>query len=185
MKDLNFFKPYLGKKKEKMNFNMYIYGALAIVGILMVISFGINTARIILLNKSIDEYNKNLADSEIQVKLKEAESVNKQIEILKEYDSSLTDIAISVKDRDNVSAGLLKDISSTVPSEVSFKNLDVVENTVIIKGITTDRAAVAELKHNLSNLSRIADVYVNSIETKEAVEGEYSFEIKCVLKDVE
>jgi type IV pilus assembly protein PilN len=28
------------------------------------------------------------------------------------------------------------------------------------------------------------DVYVNSIDTNGAVEGSYSFDIKCVLKDV-
>ena len=185
MKDLNFFKPYLGKKKEKMNFNIYIYSALAISGLFIIVSFGINTTKIIMLNKSIAEYNTKLADPDIKSKLKEAESINKQIDVLKEYDSALTDVSISVKDRDNVSAELLKDISSTVPSEVSFKNLDVIENTVMIKGITTDRAAVAELKHNLSRLSEVADVYVNSIDIKDAVEGEYSFDIKCVLKDVE
>ena len=32
MKDLNFFAPYQGKKKEKTNTNMYIYGAAGLVG---------------------------------------------------------------------------------------------------------------------------------------------------------
>lgn len=184
MKDLNFFKPYLGENKEKMNSNMYIYGAMVIVGLLIIVSFGVNNIRMILLNKSISDYNKKLSDSEIQMKLKEAENINKQIDILKQYDSLLTDISTSVKDRDNVSYTLLRDISSTVPSEVSFKNLDIVENTIVMKGISTDRTAVAELKHNLSKLPIIADVYVNSIDTQSAVEGEYSFDIKCVLKDV-
>ena len=138
----------------------------------------------ILLNKSINDYNEKLSASEIQTQLKEAEDINKQIDILKQYDTALTDVAISVKDRDNVSDTLLKDISSTLPSEVSFKNLDVVENTIAIKGTSTNREAVAELKHNLSELPIMEDVYVNSIDTQSAVEGEYSFDIKCVLKDV-
>lgn len=185
MKDLNFFKPYLGKKKEKINFNIYIYGALLITGLFIIISFGINTHKIISLNNSINEYNEQLAASDIQVQLKDAENINKQIEILKEYDSSLADILISVKERDNVSATLLKEINSTMPSEVAFKNLDIVENIVLLKGTSTNRTAVAELKHNLSKLPIMTDVYVNSIGTQGVVEGEYSFEIKCVLKDVE
>ena len=112
---------------------------MAIVGLLIIVSFGVNTTKIFLLNKSITSYNDKLAASEIQVQLKEAENINKQIDILKQYDTALTDVAISVKDRDNVSDTLLKDISSTVPSEVSFKNLDVVENTIAIKGTSTDR----------------------------------------------
>ena len=184
MQDINFFKPYLGKKRQKKNSNMYIYGAMAIVGLLIIVSFGVNTARIILLDKSITSYNDKLTDSKIQTQLNEAEKINKKINILKQYYTALTDVAISVKDRDNVSDTVLNDISSTLPSQVSFKNLDIVENTIAIKGISTDRTAVAELKHNLSELPIMKDVYVNSIDTQSAVEGEYSFDIKCVLKDV-
>lgn len=185
MKDINFFKPYLGKNKEKINSKRYVYGAMIIIGFLIIVSFGVNTARIFLLDKSIESYNEKLSDPEIQTQLKEADNINKQIDILDKYDEALTDIATSVKGRDNVSDELLKDISSTLPSEVSFKNLDVAENTIAIKGTSTNREAVAELKHNLSELPIMADVYVNSIDTQSAVEGEYSFDIKCVLKDVE
>ena len=184
MKDINFFKPYLGKNKEKINSQRYVYGAMVIVGLLIIVTFGINTTKIFRLNKSITNYTKELSASEIQTQLKEAENINKQIDILKQYDTALTDVAISVKGRDNVSDTLLKDISSTVPSEVSFKNLEVIENTIAIKGTSTNREAVAELKHNLSKLPIMEDVYVNSIDTQSAVEGEYSFDIKCVLKDV-
>ncbi|CUU50164.1 PilN domain-containing protein [Clostridium beijerinckii] len=185
MKDLNFFKPYQGKNKEKINSRIYIYGAMVIVALLIVGTFGVNTVRIILLNRSIDDYNKKLSDPEIQEQLREADDINKQITTLKKYDSALTDVAVSVKNRDNVSDVLLMDISSTVPSEVSFKNLDISDNTITIKGVSTSRSAVAELKHNLSSLPKMQDVYVNSIDNSGAVEGEYSFDIKCMLKDVE
>jgi len=185
MKDLNFFKPYLGKNKEKMNFKRYIYGAMAIIGFSIIASFGVNTTKIFFLNKSISSYNEKLAASEIQTHLKEAENINKQIEVLKQYDTTLSEVAISVNGRNNVSDMLLKDISSTLPSAVSFKSLDVVENTILIKGTSTNREAVAELKHNLSELPIMKDAYVNSINTQQiSVEGDYSFDIKCVLKDV-
>ncbi|MDD3049352.1 MAG: PilN domain-containing protein [Bacilli bacterium] len=185
MKDLNFFEPYQGKKKEKINTRIYIYGTIAIVGLLIVGTLAFNTVKIFMLNNSIDDYNKKLSDSKIEEQLKEAEDINKQITVLKEYDTALTDVAICVKDRDNVSDTLLNNISSTVPSEASFKNLDIVDNTVIIKGVSTNRTAVAELKHNLSELSSMQDVYVNSIDSSGAVTSEYSFDIKCVLKDVD
>lgn len=184
MRDINFFKPYLGKRKEKISSKVYIYGSATVVGALIIGSVVVNTARIYLLDRSINDYQSKLQASEIQDKLKEANNISKQIDILKQYNSSLTDIAVSVKRRDNVSDELLKSISSTLPSQIAFKNLDIVENTISIKGTSTDRVAVAELKHNLSKLSIMKDVYVNSIDTQGAVEGEYSFDIKCVLKDV-
>lgn len=185
MRDINFFKPYQGKSKERKNSKRYVYGSMIIVGLLIVGTFGVNTFKIIMLNRSIEDYNNKLSATEIQEQLKEAEDINKQITVLKQYDSALIDVAVSVKNRDNVSDTLLIDISSTVPSEVSFKNLDIVDNTITIKGISTNRSAVAELEHNLSGLSRMESVYVNSINDSGAVEGEYSFDIKCVLKDVE
>ena len=101
---------------------MYIYGTAAVVGILILGSLIVNTTRIFLLDKSIKNYNEELAVPEIQAQLKEAENINKQIDILKQYDKALTNVSVSVQKRDNVSETLLKDISSTVPSQVSFKN---------------------------------------------------------------
>ncbi|AWK49726.1 fimbrial protein [Clostridium beijerinckii] len=191
MKDINFFKPYLGKSKEKINFKIYMYGTIAIVALLIISTLITNTVRIFMLDNSIKDYKNKLGADEIQEKLKEAETVNNEINLLKQYDTSLTGIAVSIKERDNVSYTLLKDITSTLPSQVSFKNIDIVENTISIKGVSSDRTSIAELKHNLSELPLMESVYVNSIDNKNTVDskntsnGEYSFDIKCVLKDVE
>ncbi|POO86541.1 MULTISPECIES: PilN domain-containing protein [Clostridium] len=185
MKDLNFFAPYQGKKKEKTNTNMYIYGAAGLVGFAILSTLIFNSAKLFLLNRSIKDYTLKLEDKEIQTELREAETLNNQIQVLNQYDTELSHVAKSVKERDNVSDTLLNEISSTVPSEVSFKNMDVINNTINIQGVATNRTSVAELKHNLSGLTKMQDVYVNSIKDSGAVEGEYSFDIKCVLKDVD
>lgn len=185
MKDLNFFAPYQGKKKEKTNTNMYIYGAAGLVGFAILSTLIFNSVKLFLLNREINNFTKKLGDSEIQTELREAELLNNQIQVLNQYDTELSHVAKSVKERDNVSDALLNEISSTVPSEVSFKNMDVINNTINIQGVATNRTSVAELKHNLSGLTKMQDVYVNSIKDSGAVEGEYSFDIKCVLKDVD
>lgn len=191
MKDVNFFKPYLGKNKEKINFKIYVYGTIIIFVSIILGTLITNSVRIFMLDSSINDYKNKLESAEIQEKLKEAENVNTKINLLTQYDTSLAGIAVSIKERDNVSDTLLKDISSTLPSNVSFKNLDIVENTISIKGISSDRTSIAELKHNLSELPLMEDVYVSTIDNKDNLDnkdtsnGEYSFDIKCVLKDVE
>lgn len=185
MKDVNFFKPYLGKNKEKINFKIYVYGTIIIFVSIILGTLITNSVRIFMLDSSINDYKNKLESAEIQEKLKEAENVNNKINLLTQYDTSLAGIAVSIKERDNVSDTLLKDISSTLPSNVSFKNLDIVENTISIKGISSDRTSIAELKHNLSDLPLMEDVYVSTIDNKDTSNGEYSFDIKCVLKDVE
>lgn len=51
MKDLNFFRPYLGQNKEKINYQIYVYGMMIIVGLAIAISFGINTTKMMFLDK--------------------------------------------------------------------------------------------------------------------------------------
>lgn len=184
MKDINFFEPYSGQKKEKLNFKIYIYGSISVALILVIGSLTFNSIRIFMLNKEIKSYNGKLAEPKIQEQLNEAERVNSQINILTQYNESLNDISMSVKQRDIVSDILLNNISSTVPSEVSFKNLNIEGNIINIQGVSTNRVAVAELEHNLKKLNNMQDVYVNSIDNSGAVENNYSFDIKCVLKDV-
>lgn len=185
MRDVNFFSHYIGRKKQIKNSKIYIYGAITITLLVIAVTFGINTAKLIMLEKNIKAYNDKLTASEIQLKFKEAETVNKQMDILKQYDSSLGEISKAVKYRDNVSYKLSKDINSTFPNQISVKNLDIIENTIAIKGTSSDRIGVAELQHNLRKLPEMTDVYVSYINTQSAVEGEYSFDIKCVLKEVE
>jgi len=185
MRDVNFFSPYIGRKKQIKNYKIYIYGGITLTLFFIILTFGINTTRLFMLERSITEYNDKLTASEMQAKFTAAENVNRQIDILKQYDLSLTEISKAVKYRDNVSEKLLKDINSNFPNQISLKNLDIVENTIVLKGTSTDRLGIAELQHNLSKLSLMTDVYVSSISTQNAVEGEYSFDIKCVLKEVE
>ncbi|SFD09198.1 PilN domain-containing protein [Clostridium uliginosum] len=185
MKDINFFSHYQGKNKEKKNNLIYIYGVAALVGFVIVVTLGVNTFRIYALNKSIEDYNAKLSAPEIEDKLKEAESINSQIEILTKYESALTDVSNAVNKRDNVSDKLLNYISSTVPSDVSFKSLDVKNDVVIIQGVSKSREAVGEMQHNLKGLPNTREVFVNSLDNNNSVSGEYSFEIKCVLRSVD
>lgn len=185
MKDLNFFTPYQGQKKEKADNNRYIYGAAAFAGIIIMSTLLFNSTKMFLLNREIKRYAEELGKTEIQEELKEADKLNNQITVLKEYDTSLMDVAKSIGERDNVSTELLISINSTLPSETVFKNMSVVNNTVAIQGTSTNRKSIAELQHNLKELSNMDDVFVSSIDNSGAVQGEYSFEIKCVLKDVD
>lgn len=185
MKDLNFFAPYQGLKKEKDNSNRYLYGSVGIMGVIIIGTLIFNSTKLYLINTAIKNYTKELERPEIQLELKEAEKLNGQITALKEYDNSLMNVAKSAKERDNVSTELLNSINSTIPSEVILKNLNIISNTVIIQGTSTNRKSIAELQHNLKALSNMNDVFISSIDNSGAVQGEYSFNIKCVLKDVD
>lgn len=184
MSDLNFFAPYKIEKKKSINTDIYIYGLVVLAGLIIIFSFGFNTIKLIILGKQTKNINEKLNASEIQLQLKEANNINSQINVLSKYNNSLIDIAKKVNERNNVSDEILNDISDNVPSSVAFKSIDVENNVLKISGTAGDWVSVAEYAHTLSELPIMQNVAVNSINQSGAVEGEYSFDIKCVLKEV-
>ncbi|WP_315078218.1 PilN domain-containing protein [uncultured Clostridium sp.] len=184
MRDVNFFSPYQGNKQEKKSAMIYIYGAMGVVGALIIITLIVNTTRILLLNRSISNYNEKLNTPEIKQKYAEAEKVNNEINILTKYDSALNDILGKVNNRNNVSDLVLTSINSTIPSQISFKTLQINNDVLIIQGVSSSRDAVGEFQHNLKELSIMNQVFVNSIDVDGSLEGQYSFDIKCILKEV-
>ncbi|NFG63266.1 MULTISPECIES: PilN domain-containing protein [unclassified Clostridium] len=181
MRDINFFSSYKGKNQEKRSAMIYIYGAMGIIGGLIIITLIFNSARILILNKNIENYNEKLNNSEIQQKFSEAEKVNDKISTLTKYDTTLNDVLSRVNNRNNVSDLVLTDINSTIPSQISFKTLQINNDVLTIQGVSSSRDAVGEFQHNLKELSIMKEVFVNSIDVDSSIEGQYSFDIKCVL----
>ena len=62
MRDINFFEPYKGKKKEKLNFKIYIYGSISIAMLLIIGSFVVNSTRIYFFDKDLSEKPENEKD---------------------------------------------------------------------------------------------------------------------------
>lgn len=184
MRDINFFSKYQRQNNQKKDSLIYVYKLAALVGAIIVISLGVNTFRIFSLNKSIESYNKKLNASDIQEKLNEAEKTNSKIDVLSKYDSTLSELSSVISKRDNVSDKLLNDICSTIPTDVSFKNLEINNDVLTLQGVSKSREAVGEMQHNLKNLDVIREAFVNSLDISGSVEGEYSFDIKCVIRGV-
>lgn len=184
MKDINFFKPYLGKNKEKKDEKIYFYVAYGILTLVILVTFTINISKIIFLNRDIDDYTEKLSSTEIQEKLKEAQETNDKIEALDKYETALSQVANSVVKNDIVSDDLLNDICGAIPSDVSFKDFTIEGYDVTISGVTHTRAAIGEFEHNLRELSKIKDVHVDEIAKSNTVGEDYSFNMTCVLKEV-
>ena len=181
MRDMNFFAPYQGQKKEEQNKSIYVY---SLVGFLTVAIFGTftwNTANIFLLNKKIKEYNIKLEDSDVKEKLALWKEASRSSEILTKYNNGLNDIIGGLKTREVVTTELLNKLSSCLPSEVTFNSINITNTEISIQAVSTNRVAIGEVEHNLRELDNIQDVYISGISGNEI----YTFDIKCSLKDVE
>ena len=184
MKDLNFFSIYQGSNREKRDEKVYFYIAAGVLVGVIFITLTINIVKILLLNSSIKDYTEKLNKSEVQSQLKEAEDVNNKIDMLSQYEGSLSNVAKSIKNNDVVNDELLNDICNAMPGAISFKDFNIQAYDMKISGVSKTREAVGEFEHNLTKLSKIKNVHVDSITKSNAVGEDYSFEITCVLKEV-
>lgn len=184
MKDINFFKPYIGKNKEKKDEKKYFYVAYGILTLVILVTFTINISKIILLNRDIEDYTEKLSATEIQEKLKEAQEVSDKIEVLDKYETALSDVANSVAKNDIVTDDLLNDICGVIPGDVSFKDFKIEGYDVTISGVSHSRVAIGEFEHNLRELSKVKDVHIKEIAKSNTVGEDYSFDMTCVLREV-
>ena len=178
--DLNFFAPYQGQKKEQHNKNIYVYSVAAFISVAIVGSFAWNTGRIILLNNKIKDYNTKLEEQVVKEKLAIWEDISRKTDILSRYNEGLVDINNSLDTRAVVSTELLNMISSCLPSQVTFNSISIDNKQISIQAVSSSRTAIGELENNLRKLENIQDVYIGGISGTES----YTFDIKCVLKDV-
>lgn len=185
MRDINFFSIYQINKKEIKNDKQYIFIFAIIVGGLIGLNLIVSGIKIITLNSQIKKYTKKYNSSEVQIPLKEAETVNGKLDILTTYEKSLSKIVKSIKESDLIREDLLVDISSSIPGDISFTGLTTKNYELSLSGISKSRTAIAELEHNLRELSQFKYVHVNSINSSDTSGSSYSFEITAVLKEVD
>ena len=179
--DMNFFAPYEGKKKEEKNKNIYIYSLISFMGVVIIGSFIYNTASILLSEKKISYYEKELSKPEIVEKVKVYEELDRKNTALLSYESQVEEVIEAIESRQVVEVELLNKISGTLPTEVTINGISIEKGKLLIKGIATSRIPIGEFENNLRNLSFVEGVHVGSIEG----EDKYTFDISCKLKDVE
>lgn len=182
--DINFFAPYLGKKKEKKNKGIYIYTTIGVLTIIIFGTFTINTVKTIKLKREITNIKAELENPSLQDQVNESEVVNKKLQILEKYDTSITALTQGIATRDLISTQLLNNISSTIPEGVSFKNINITSGSLSISASAKTRTEIAEVQHNLKELPEILDVYIGAISGTGENGTEFSFDLKCTLKGV-
>lgn len=181
IRDMNFFAAYQGQKKEQKNKNIYVYSLVGFLSVFIVGTLAWNSTNIFLLDNKIKDYNEKLEKEDIKVKIEKWDEISKKDDILNRYNKELSNIVDGLKTREFVTTGLLDKLSSTLPTEVTFNSISITNTDISIQAVSTSRVAIGEIEHNLKKLNNIQDVYIGGISGDE----NYTFDIKCVLKDVE
>jgi type IV pilus assembly protein PilN len=187
MRDFNFFSPYIDKSKQKKDRTLFFGIGAAVIAFAIVGTFLWNSISTIKLNSDIKALNEELNKPDKIEKLRKAEELIKKQEIMNSYFDGIKVIYSSVESRNTVTSVFMQSLTAKMPQGVSFKSMAIDGQNVQVQGIAKTRAAIAELQYNLKNLSSVSEVSISSIAggTDKSTNGEYTFSLKCTLKDVE
>ena len=185
MKDFNFFATYTGNRKDFKK--EYLYAAMLSIGLILFITFtyAFNYFNISKLNSEIVDIQHDLNLKENVVKLKEIEDEDKKLAIMNQYYGIVTNISDGIDNKDLIGSQLINKINSCVPEGVYFKMLTLDTNGVQLQAEGKNREAVAVFERTLRNLDIIKEVHIASINSSPTENGDLTFSVNCILKDVD
>ena len=112
-RDMNFFSPSQGIKKEAKDKKIYIYSLVGFLAVVIIGTLAWNSINLYLTGKEIDDYKAKLQATDVQQKLNEFKDTTSKTDSLNKYEGELKVIAEAVDSKDVVTTKLLNEISST------------------------------------------------------------------------
>lgn len=178
MKDINFFLPYLDRRRIKFN-NKFFLGVMFAVFFLCVLGYGVfNHLKIQKLSENLSKLQEAAHDpmilEKVQVISREAEDLSK----IKSELESIRDVKASVDEQDFIDSSYINSIVSKKPKDLFFKSIDINPGKISIAGATDNRLSVAELGQGLKDIENFQDVFISSIIREETV---YNFDLEIDL----
>lgn len=179
MRDFNFFEPYIGEsKRNNINFICSIIIP-SLVGLFIVITFGLNKIYEYKLKSEMTQY-----DTELKAKGYEIEKVDEQekkLSILNRYYEEVSKVQSDIESKDDIDYKCIHDMKGAMPKELSLYSIEMKEGLVTVTGRAKSRENIAELQKNLKALEYFEEVSMYKIEEIKTGE-EFSFMMKCTLK---
>lgn len=182
MKDINFFKPYLGKKKVKFN-NKFFLSILFLIISLSILGYGvINQLKINKLSQKVLEFQKVAENPKTLKRVEEIKLQEEELNAFKLEVESIRNLKESVEKKDFIGSSYIDTIINKRPNDLFLTSLYITPENVSITGISNNRLSVAEFAKGLGSIEELGDIFVSNI-TKE--ETNYKFELQSNLLEEE
>ncbi len=183
MNNFNFFSPYIDTKQLLRKKYKYFLILFIVVFVGTAISSYIYQIKVRQLEKEISKMKIFLQSSKINKKIIKAQEKEDKVKIIKQYYNTLKSLDAKIDALDIINKNLLIEISTTLPTEITFDALSITSDEIQIKGKSENNAAIAELEYNLRQLNLFDNIHVFSINYS-VEESQYAFSITCKLKEV-
>jgi len=184
MIDFNFFSPYISVRKTSKNRSIVIVLGSIILAAFIFGFYGWTVLKTKSIQKDISSMETYLASKDTIKKLSEVRNMKEKLAIMNKYFDIAMEINTKIERFDIINTLLLKDISSSIPKDISFQTMSITSESIYIRGKSDNRQSIAELEYNLKEISRFSSVHITSIsQSTEDIDG-FTFDIECTIKEV-
>ncbi len=179
--DYNFFSVSRDlKRKTRRKIALYIILAVSYIGLVAGFYF-LTEYYVDQIAEQTKEYTDFLTSAETEKTLEVIEDLKGEIQGIKSYNSRVSVVTDSIETSSLINGGTIGTITSAIPKDVSFNDMEMDSEKLLIKGFAPSRQAVAEF---ISNLEKTEVFYNNFVATIETQDDGYSFILESMLKDV-
>lgn len=166
MMDLNFFEPYSKDKKQKKSGKGGSVLPYFLAGILLIAIIGITIYNIfstMMLNKAIDEYQKEINDPVKLSKLKEVEEKEAQIKTIEKERAFLEMLETDMKNVDSITKSLMELIASKITNNLYLTTINVNLREISIEGNSLSKLEIAQFEYNIRSSNKFDNIYIDRI----------------------
>ncbi|HOK63150.1 MAG TPA: PilN domain-containing protein [Soehngenia sp.] len=182
MRDLNFFEPYIDKKRTKLNFTTVLYFLIGLSLIFVLILGLYNQIKISNLKKDVKYREAIVNDPQTVEKVNEIKKFDEEVAQFKTEVEKIVALDKNIVENENITPNFFKEISKKLPEGVFISNLQASNTSLNISGFAMDRYSIAEFQKGLETIDIITSTFVPSI-TK--VDSYYRFDINVGIKEVQ
>ena len=181
MRDLNFFEPYVEKRKHKFN-KSYIFYALCILALTGITVYGIyNQIRIGTLNREIKDRVAIAEEPTTVKKVEEIKALETEVSTFRAEVEKIVQLDKSIEDNDIIGEQLLQQIKSKMPADLFLSNFSAYDREIQISGISKDKYSIAEFEKGLEAIEDTESIFISNITS---TEDYYNFVLILTLKEV-
>lgn len=183
MKDINFFLPYLEKRKVKYDNTFFLSIILLICSIFILSYTVINEFKIKKLVNEISELKSHAQNPKTLKTVEDIKTKEKDLESLRMEVQSTRELKVSIAERDKIDSDYIENIINKKPEDTFLTSLNITQESISITGISSSRLNIAEFAKNLMCIEGIGNVFISNI-IKEELDYKFSLDTKAIEEEV-
>lgn len=177
MKDINFFLPYLDRKKVKFNNKFFLLVIFSLFIIFIVSYAGFNQMRINKLLKGKNELEEVAKDPKIVNKVDLVKSEEEELNRYKLEVETLKELKDQVNEKDFIDSKYIEEIINKKPLDLFITSIHINPESIRITGIAGNTLSIAEFDQGIKSVEQLKDSFISNIIKNET---DYTFELESI-----